>query len=95
MFVIEDEIHAEHHGQFRTFDEALAELRRRAKTPWDEAPNEAPCISWPTCEREYVILEFDDSNTPWKELRRVPVLNVSASGVKWASGFEVSEHDSG
>jgi hypothetical protein len=62
MFVIEDEIHAEHHGHFGD-----AELRRRAKIPWDEAPNVAPCMSWPTCERDYVILEFDDSSTPWKE----------------------------
>jgi hypothetical protein len=95
MFVIEDEIHAEHNGQFSSFDEALAELRRRANIPWDESPNVAPCMSWRTCERQYVILEFDDSHTPWKELRRVPVLNVSASGVKWAIGFEVSERDSG
>lgn len=95
MFVIEDEVHAEHHGHFGSFHEALAELRRRAKVPWNEAPNVAPCMSWSTCEREYVILEFDDSSTPWKELRRVPVLNVSASGVKWSSGFEDGERDSG
>jgi hypothetical protein len=88
MFVIEDEIHAEQHGQFSSFDEALAELRRAAKIPWDEAPNLAPCTSWRTCGREYVILEYDDSSTPWKVLRCVPVLNVSASGVKWSSGFE-------
>jgi hypothetical protein len=95
MFVIEDEIHAEHHGQFSSFDEALAELRRRATIPWHEPPNMAPCMSWRTCERAYLILEFDDSSTPWKELRRVPVLNVSASGVKWGSGFEDNERHSG
>jgi hypothetical protein len=91
MFVIEDEIHAEHHGHYDSFDDALAELRRRAKISWDESPNVAPCMSWQTCEREYVILEFDDSSIPWKELRRVPVLNVSASGVKWSSEFEDRE----
>lgn len=95
MFIIEDEIHAEHHGQFSSFHEALSELRRRAKIPWDESPNVAPCMSWRTCEREYVILEFDDSHRPWRELRRVAVLNVSASGVKWAIGFEDSERDGG
>jgi len=64
MFLIEDEKHAKQHGQFSSFDEALAQLRRTAKIPWDAAPNSAPCTSWRTCGREYVILELDDSSTP-------------------------------
>ncbi len=95
MFVIEDEIHAEHHGQFGSFDDALAELRRRAKIPWDEAPNAAPCTSWRACERKYFIVEFDDSSSPSKVLQRVAVLKVSASGVEWSSRFEDGGHDSG
>lgn len=88
MFVIEDEMHAEHHGQFVSFEEAMTELRRRAQIPWDQAPNVAPCTSWKTCGREYVVIEFDDSHIPWKARRRVPVFEMSASGVKWSSGFE-------
>lgn len=90
MFVIEDEIHCDWHGQYGNFDDAVAELRRRATLPWDQPPNAAPCTSSKTCGREYVIIEFDDSSLPWKELRRVPAFDVSAAGVKWASGFEVS-----
>ena len=87
MFVIEDELHAEHQGQFSTFEDAIAEVKRRATIPWDEAPNVAPCTSWETCGREYVVIEFDDACLPWKELRRVPVVAVSAKGIKWSSGF--------
>jgi hypothetical protein len=78
MFVIEDERHAETHGEFASFDEAIAELKRIATIPWDEAPNRTPCSSWRTCGREYVVVEYDDSCKPWEELQRTPVLNVSA-----------------
>jgi hypothetical protein len=91
MFLIEDEIHADHHGQFGSFELAVAELRRRAAIPWDQAPNVAPCVSWKTCERDYVVIEYDDSRLPWKELQRVAVLNISASGVTWSGGFENDE----
>jgi hypothetical protein len=87
MLVIEDEIHCDWHGQYVSFDDAVAELRLRATLPWDQPPNVAPCVSWRTCGREYVIIEVDDSQLPWKELRRVPVFEVSASGVKWSSDF--------
>jgi hypothetical protein len=87
MFVIEDEIHCDWHGQFARFDEALAELKHRAALPWDQPPNAAPCTSSQTCQRQYVIVEFDDSCSPWKELRRVPALNMSAEGVQWQPGF--------
>jgi hypothetical protein len=88
MFVIEDEIHAEPQGEFASFDEALAELRRRASVPWDRRPNVAPCLSWKTCGRSYEIIEYDTSRVPWREIRSVAVLEVSAAGAKWASGFE-------
>ena len=88
MFVIEDEIHCDWHGQYSSYDDAVAELIRRAALPWDRPPNAAPCMSSKTCGREYVIIEFDDSRLPWKEIRRVPVFDVSAAGVKWYSGFK-------
>jgi hypothetical protein len=88
MFVIEDEIHAEPQGEFATFDEALVELRRRAQVRWDQKPNLAPCSSWQTCGRSFEIVEYDSSNEPWKVIRRVLVLEVAASGIKWAAEFE-------
>ena len=83
MFVLEDEAHAEQQGQFETFEDALAELRRRANVPWDREPNVAPCTSWRTCGRRYEIIEYDAGATPWRELRRVLVLEVSAAGTNW------------
>src|SRR4051812_41266344 len=77
MFIIEDEIHAEQHGEYASFDQALAELRRRASMPWDQPPNAAPCMSWRTCGRKYMVIEYDASRQPWKELRREPVLSIS------------------
>ncbi len=88
MFVIEDELHAEPQGEFATFEEALAELRRRAAIPWDQEPNVAPCSSWMTCGRSYDIVEYDPAQQPWRVIQRVPVLEVAADGIKWASEFE-------
>jgi hypothetical protein len=88
MFVIEDERHAEPQGEYSSFEQAIAELKRRANIPWDQDPNRAPCTSWLTCGRTYEVIEYDDSHSPWKELRRVAMLEVSASGVKWSGGFE-------
>jgi hypothetical protein len=87
MFVIEDEAHSEWCGEFQTREEALAELRARSLMPWDKEPNLAPCKSWRTCGREYVLLEFDAEVEPWREVSRTPALFVSASGVKWEEGF--------
>jgi hypothetical protein len=83
MFVIEDEAHAEQTGEYATMDDAVAELQRRAETPWDEVPNVAPCMSWQTCGRRYEIVEYDESSSPCKQLRCVPALNISAAGVEW------------
>ena len=88
MITIEDAAHADFHGRFDRFEDAVAELRRRASIPWDQPPNLAPCTDWKTCGREYHVVEFDDSGERWKQLRDVPVLNVSAKGVEWVPGFE-------
>lgn len=87
MFVIEDESHAEPQGEFTSLGLALEELRRRAAIPWDQPPNVAPCVSWETCGRRYEVIEYDQSQVPWKELRRIFVLEVSAAGVEWAQEF--------
>jgi hypothetical protein len=88
VFVIEDERHADPQGEFASFDEALAELHRRASVPWDQKPNVAPCLSWKTCGRSYEIIEYDPSRVPWQVVRRVPVLEVTAEGIEWESEFE-------
>jgi hypothetical protein len=87
MFVIEDEAHAEWCGEYTTREEAVTELKVRSLVPWDQAPNVAPCTSWRTCGREYVLLEFDTGTEPWKELSRTPALSVSSAGAKWEAGF--------
>jgi hypothetical protein len=90
VFVIEDEVHASWHGGFRSLDDAVVELRRLAAIPWDQPPNRAPCTNWRTCGRDYAVVEFDDSVSPWDEVRRTPVLEIAASGAKWSKGFEPS-----
>jgi hypothetical protein len=87
LFVIEDETHAEPQGEFDSLQSAVAELRRRAEIAWDRAPNLAPCVEWKTCGRRYEIVEYDSAHSPWREIRRVHALNVSASGVRWVAAF--------
>ena len=88
LFVIEDERHAEpQEGNFSTLSEAVTELRRRAALPWDQAPNVAPCTNWRNCGRCYEVVEYDVSETPWTELRRMPALEISATGAKWLGDF--------
>jgi hypothetical protein len=84
MFVIEDEKHAEPQaGEFSTLAEAISELKRRAALPWDEPPNVAPCTNWRNCGRSYEAIEYDTSANLWRELQRIPVLEVTAVGAKW------------
>jgi hypothetical protein len=82
---IEDEAHAELHGEYPTFEEAVLELERRALVPWDQPPNVAPCTSWRTCGRRYEIVVYDEARAPWNEIKRVPMLEISASGVNWTA----------
>jgi hypothetical protein len=85
MFVIEDERHAElQPGKFHTRLDAIAELERRAKIPWNEHPNLAPCTNWAKCGRSYELVEYDDSESPWKELSRSLTLDISAADVRWS-----------
>jgi hypothetical protein len=83
VFVIEDELHAEQQGAFVSRSEAIAELRRRADIPWNEPPNIAPCTNWEKCGRNYELVEYDDSERPWRVLARELVLEISAAGVCW------------
>lgn len=82
-FVIEDESHASEHGEFSSLQSAWAELQRLSEIPWDSQPNAAPCQSWRTCGRDYQILEYETSYTPWSLVRRYVGLEVSANGIAW------------
>ena len=88
IVIIEDERHAEWQGRFLSIKEAIAELRVRADIPWDQAPNAAPCTNWKNCGRTYEIVEFDDHSSPWHEIRRYPLLDISASGVSWYGNLQ-------
>ena len=89
MFAIEDDLHAELEGKFPSYEEAFAELERRSQLPWNEPPNQAPCVGWPTCGRIYEIVEYDSTCIPWIELRRVRILDISSNGVKWLAEPEL------
>ena len=84
MFLIEDQSHAEvQEGEYPTLIAAILELERRATIPWDQPPNLPPCTGWRTCSRYYEVIEYDSSTRPWRELRRMPFLHVSAEGIRW------------
>ena len=91
MFVIHDELHDESVGQFTSFSDAVAEVRRVAALPWDQEPNLAPCTNWRVCGRNYEIVELNDSARPWLELSRVPIASVTERGVVWATGGAPSD----
>ena len=85
-FVIEDADHAEWQSEHASLPEAWAELARLSEVPWNEAPNVAPCTGWQKCGRSYAIVEYDASSEPWRLIRKIPVLGVSAAGAVWAPG---------
>jgi hypothetical protein len=95
MITIDDAIHCERLFECERFDEAVAELRYLASVPWDHAPNRAPCKGWRKCGREYELRDVDDTETPWKTLRRVTVLKLSRHGVRWSGDFEEEWRDAG
>ena len=88
IYVIEDETHSEWCGEFQTFDQAFAELKRRAAIPWGVAPNVCPCTSWKTCQRIYEIVEYDTSVKPWKEKDRTFIFSVSSRGIEWNEEYK-------
>jgi hypothetical protein len=83
IFQVEDTEHAEIQGSYAKLEEAIYELRLRAKIPWDESPNVAPCQSWKTCGRSYEIIEYDDAVTPWKIVRNYGGVEISRDSIKW------------
>jgi hypothetical protein len=87
LFVVVDELHDEFLGEFRTREEAIAELQRRADIPWDQPPNLAPCTNWENCGRRYELIEYDNSMPPQTEISRRQMLEINKKGVRWIGGF--------
>lgn len=84
MFKIEDLWHAElHDGDYPSLAAAVTELRRLADIPWDQPPNVAPCTSWRSCGRRYEVVEYDTSVDPWRQIRRLAVLEIDSKGTRW------------
>lgn len=83
MFVIEDELHADSMGRFPELSLALAELDRLSKIPWMEWPNVPPCGNLEKCGRRYELVDYDDTQTPWIELRRIEIFEITAKGIQW------------
>jgi len=89
-YVIEDEIHAEQMSRHATINDAISELQRLALIPWDEKPNVAPCTNWKDCGRSYEIVEYDATNEPWREVRRISALEISDRGITWSDEMRPS-----
>jgi hypothetical protein len=84
MFVIEDEVHAEMFKEkYPDLHSAMDELTRLSQIPYGEKPNIAPCEDWRTCERNYVIIEYDDTEEPWKKITEHQRLTICPDGVSW------------
>jgi len=83
VFVVDDDMHADRLGEFATIADAWAELRRVASLPFDQEPNQPPCGNWQNCRRSWYIIEYDNTQKPWRQLRTISALEFSAEGPKW------------
>jgi hypothetical protein len=83
IYAIEDERHDERIGEYSNLPAAVAELERLKDVAWDVSPNRSPCENWRKCGRLYEIVEYDLSETPRKQMRRIPALEVSRTAVQW------------
>jgi hypothetical protein len=87
MVIIEDQLHADVGGEFSSFDDALREVRRLARIPWDQEPDRAPCGSWRTCGRAYEIIEYDDTVSGRTVLDRAAIVEIDSEGVRWEDAY--------
>ena len=49
---------------YSTEAEAVAELKRRSRVPWNKEPNRAPCMNWTNCGRFYELVEDHENILP-------------------------------
>lgn len=87
MFVIADDEHAEELGSYAFRAESMTELQRLAQLSWDKDSNRAPCQSWRTCRRSYVLIEYDASTSPWRQIDYAAIFEMGSRGVVWAKSL--------
>jgi hypothetical protein len=80
-FIIEDETHSEQMSEHGSLEAAQLELARLEALPWDKQPNLAPCGSWETCGRNYVLIEGENIGDEWRQISRTPMFDISAKGI--------------
>ena len=78
-YLIQDEFHCERQWEYNSFNEALLEIERISKLPYDIEPNICPCTSWKTCGRDYIIIEYENG----VEIKRSEILEIWADWIKW------------
>jgi hypothetical protein len=84
MYIIYDDLHAEIISEkLDSFEAAKAELHRIFDIPFGEKPNTPPCTGWQQCQRDYHIVEYDDTQAPWKLLSDTRALELSKTVIKW------------
>lgn len=84
MFLIQDDLHGEPFGEFETRQQAFSELRRLAAIPWNEEPNQAPCVGWLECGRNYELVEYEKIPGHYhRQISKTLVLDISAAGIRW------------
>ena len=89
MFYIEDEWHCELEPKaYASLKDAVDELKNKALLDWDKPPIVAPCSSWRTYGRQYAIIEYDDTVTPYVQKQRLYALEIDAKGQRWLTDFE-------
>jgi hypothetical protein len=52
------------------------------------ASSSAPCTNWQQCGRRYDVVEFDTAQSPWRQIKRIHVLDISAEGATWIKPFD-------
>lgn len=81
-WVIMDDSHSEEIGNFASQEAALWELKRLAALPWDGLENRAPCTSWRTCSRCYVIRRTD-ANLYDERTAAFGGVEIGSGGIVW------------
>jgi hypothetical protein len=87
MFHIEDEMHADLDGPYPSLEAAVSALRNIVTGRWDEPPLRPPCGGWRDCHRIYVVVDYDEGASPWRENRRWEVVTVTGEGPTWEPDF--------
>ena len=78
-YVISEKFHCWMHWEYWSFDEALNELKRKAKLPLGDNENQCPCTSWKTCSMLYEIRWYEKSDMVLSE----DIVEISSTWIEW------------